>query len=649
MKAFRSVLFLFLIFSICAFSARDLPAIYFQFDYSYDKVYNDGDGFFFDGSNARATLEAVADFYETNLADTFTAIESIEDGNTMAAEFLAPDTGLEVQIADYNVAADAIVVYVGARDLDGLALAQAGPGGWSASYYDNEEGRAWLDNVYTRGQGDYGLEYEVSGSTAIDFARWGGTITVDPDYSYSWNLDYQSAPGPGQSDLYSTLLHEMAHVLGFGLADSWSNKLVGSTFTGANAKAQYDNNPVPVSGDMGHWDLATDESIVFDGSTLQTAVMEPILPPATRRYVTNLDMAGLEDIGWEVVWPVDPCWTNASGGNYTTGSNWSTGSIPATDANVSFGLSSTYSVTFPATPKTVASVEMTAGTVTWSLGGSTFSMDELSVSGTGTVLVLQNGTLQVAQETTIAAGAFMVVEADGVVDLVESSTFTGSLFVGSGGTLAGLGEIDGNLTNSGLIAPSSGQLLVDGNFIQSAVGELFLQLSGSPVSSTNDSLVVSGLATVDGTLTVELASGYDPAWGEQFNLLSATNVSGQFDSIICDSLADGLVMVISETATDILLDVNLLGDANHSGDVTTADLAAVTGHWQMAVIGGWSEGDFDGDGYVTTADLAAVTGHWQWTAAGGAPNPTTAIPEPSSAIGVVLLLLICGWVRLRRS
>ena len=439
----------------------------------------------------------------------------------------------------------------------------------------------------------------------------------------------------------------MEHILGFGLADSWSYKIVGSTFTGTNAVANY-GSAVPVSGDLGHWDLTTDESIVFDGSTLQTAVMVPQIPYNTRRYVTNLDMAGLEDIGWEVVWPVDPCWTNASGGNYTTDSNWSTGVAPASDAVVSFGLSSTYSVIFPATPTTVASVELTAGTVTWSLGGSTFSMDQLAVSGTGTVLVLQNGTLDVAQQTTVASGAFMAVGTDGVVDLAQSSTFTGSLAIGSGGTLTGLGEINGNVSNSGLLDPGSGELVVDGDFIQNAVGELFLQLSGSPSGSINDSLVVGGLATVDGTLTVELAGGFDPAWGDQFNLLSAANISGQFDTIVCDSLANGLVMVVTETATDILLDVNLLGDADDSGDVTTADLAAVAGHWQMAVTGGWLEGDFDGDGYVTTADLAAVAGHWQWTAAGGAPSYATAIAEPGSAIGLVLLLLVCGWVRLRR-
>ena len=124
MKSFRNILFPFMIFSICVFSSRGLLAINFQFDYSYDSS-----GFFSSGSDARATLEAVADFYETNLADNFTAIESTPGGNSMTVVFDAPDSGTEIQIANYDVATDAIVVYVGARDLPGTTLAQAGPGG----------------------------------------------------------------------------------------------------------------------------------------------------------------------------------------------------------------------------------------------------------------------------------------------------------------------------------------------------------------------------------------------------------------------------------------------------------------------------------------------------------------------------------------
>ena len=55
----------------------------------------------------------------------------------------------------------------------------------------------------------------------------------------------------------------------------------------------------------------------------------------------------------------------------------------------------------------------------------------------------------------------------------------------------------------------------------------------------------------------------------------------------------------------------LSGDANLDGQVTTADLPAVAGHWQQATTAGRVGGDFNGDGVVTAADLAAVSGNWQ--------------------------------------
>jgi predicted outer membrane repeat protein len=55
------------------------------------------------------------------------------------------------------------------------------------------------------------------------------------------------------------------------------------------------------------------------------------------------------------------------------------------------------------------------------------------------------------------------------------------------------------------------------------------------------------------------------------------------------------------------------GDANGDGMVTTADLAAVDGHWQTSSTEGAMGGDFNGDGFVSTADLAVVTGNWQKT------------------------------------
>lgn len=92
-----------------------------------------------------------------------------------------------------------------------------------------------------------------------------------------------------------------------------------------------------------------------------------------------------------------------------------------------------------------------------------------------------------------------------------------------------------------------------------------------------------------------------------------------------------------------LMATRLPGDANEDGRVDAADLNAVGLNWQM---GGksWSEGDFNEDGFVDAADLNIVGLNWQATAA-AAP---AAVPEPSSAFGLVLALF-CGLGLRRRT
>ncbi|MDA0659267.1 MAG: hypothetical protein O2931_05980 [Planctomycetota bacterium] len=209
-------------------TATGNAGIIVEFNYSFDST-----DFFSSGSDARATLEAAGDFFESILADDLRSIES-SGFNTWSAVFTNPTDGTVEVIDNLVVPADTLIVYVGARNLAGSSLGRAGPGAFAAS-----GSLAWVDRVESRGE----LE--------DDFGPWGGFLSVDS--SAVWHKDSSALPSSTENDLYSVLLHEIAHVLGIGTAPSWQDLVneAGNTFVGASASAAFGAS-VPLSNDHGH-------------------------------------------------------------------------------------------------------------------------------------------------------------------------------------------------------------------------------------------------------------------------------------------------------------------------------------------------------------------------------------------------------------
>ena len=250
-----------------------------QFDTSLDTS-----GFFYPGSNALATLEAAGSFFEGILEDDLDAI--IPKGlNSWEAVITNPSTGEEYRTRNLNVPADTLIIYVGGQEIAGNALAYGGPGGYSATGFS-----AWFETLESRGEGT------TTGTAAVDFAPWGGMISVDT--GSTWHDDYLTSPSSGENDLYSTMLHEIGHILGIGLADSWDNLIDGTHFTGPEVVAIHGSEP-SVTVDKGHWANYT-QSYAFDSGVKQEASMDPDLTQGTRKLFTYLDVAALDDLGWDI-------------------------------------------------------------------------------------------------------------------------------------------------------------------------------------------------------------------------------------------------------------------------------------------------------------------------------------------------------------
>ena len=297
--------------------AAPAHAIKIELRYDYD---TNG---FFNQPGSKEALRKVADYFEAMIHDPLLSINAATDGGgSWTAKPTNPSTGLEVSIPNLVVPADTIIVYAGGRALGG-PMGQGGFGGFSSS------GGEWGLRVLGRGQtGATGMS-----TLRTDFAPWGGSIAFETGATWSFSTDFAEE---GTIPFVSIALHELGHLLGIGTCPSWTNKISSGQFTGSRSVAVFGGN-VPLSG-TGHWrddqectgpdghdpDNALNILSKAFGSFntahgySQIALMDPSMCNAGpfMKVFTDLDIAALSDIGWQVQPPLEweaPQITPASG------------------------------------------------------------------------------------------------------------------------------------------------------------------------------------------------------------------------------------------------------------------------------------------------------------------------------------------------
>jgi hypothetical protein len=277
----------------CTLSVPAQAKINFAFDYSLDS------GFFTSNPAAKTALERAATVYSDRIVDQLTDITP-GGGNTWDTVFSNPSTGASVTQTDLTIPAGTIKVYVGGANLGG-ALGQGGPGGFSGS-----GDPTFLSNLQFRGQTG------ASSNPPSDFARWGGTISFDQGVSWNFGLN---GPVTGKNDFLTVATHELAHVLGFGTSPSFrtfTTKDIGTQqylgpFTGPKAEAVH-GGPVPLEtpaagNNAQHFSNSLMSTV--GGVTPQETLMDPDITTGTRKTITLLDWAVLDDLGWDLAKPGD--------------------------------------------------------------------------------------------------------------------------------------------------------------------------------------------------------------------------------------------------------------------------------------------------------------------------------------------------------
>ena len=259
---------------LCAGAAGNASAnIDIVFDYSYDS------NNFFDITK-KNVMEAAATAFESRLQDNLTAITS-GTGGTFNVKFFDPsNTGFDITLNNFSVAANVLRIFVGASNLGG-PLGLGGPGEFGVTGAT----QAFADNAASRGQAGALL------FNATDFGPWGGAIGFNSASNWYYDLDPSTSEFFSGFDFYTVAVHEIGHVLGIGSAPSWDNRITNGIFSGPAVGSQ------AVNAGADHW---ASGAISTFGMAAQEAVMTPSISSGQRKYFTTLDYAGMSDIGWQI-------------------------------------------------------------------------------------------------------------------------------------------------------------------------------------------------------------------------------------------------------------------------------------------------------------------------------------------------------------
>jgi hypothetical protein len=125
-----------------------------------------------------------------------------------------------------------------------------------------------------------------------------------------------------------------------------------------------------------------------------------------------------------------------------------------------------------------------------------------------------------------------------------------------GGVLGGSGTVQANVLNNAEVdvgqPGSPGLLTIVGDYTQTAGGVLVVEIGGPNAGTDFDQLAVTGQATLDGTLTVNLINGFVPNSGDSFEVLTFGSGTGAFATVN----GDGPLFTPSFDPTDVTLAAN---------------------------------------------------------------------------------------------
>jgi outer membrane autotransporter protein len=197
----------------------------------------------------------------------------------------------------------------------------------------------------------------------------------------------------------------------------------------------------------------------------------------------------------------------------------------------------------------IAAQTASTGTVTITGTGSTLKATDvyvggtdLAAGGTGKIVLSTTGEALIGSDLMLWQNGTVDVSGGGIVTIGQTEALRGSPTAGDfvqinpGGLLAGVGTVKGKVYNDGglRVGDDPGTFTVEGDYEQEAGGTLNIEAEGTTQGAANgySLFVVTGNASLAGTLEFSFLNGFRPVVGEMFDFLQVGGTTtGAFTTV----------------------------------------------------------------------------------------------------------------------
>jgi hypothetical protein len=143
---------------------------------------------------------------------------------------------------------------------------------------------------------------------------------------------------------------------------------------------------------------------------------------------------------------------------------------------------------------------------------------------------------------------------DGTLTAKGGIKISGGSVFGNGGTLVGNVKSGGTF-NIGDAVGQAGTESITGTYTQTSKGVFNIDIGGTAAGTQFDQLNISGAASLNGTLNLDLIDSFVPTVGETFAILNAASVTGTFSTVNGTSINENEHFAVLYNSDSVTLDV----------------------------------------------------------------------------------------------
>ena len=177
------------------------------------------------------------------------------------------------------------------------------------------------------------------------------------------------------------------------------------------------------------------------------------------------------------------------------------------------------------------------------------------------VLAFSGGTADIFGDTTNAAGARIITSGGSTMTFYDDVIHNGTeIRTSAGGASVFFGAVSGAgpFTGTGTVyfegdlrpGNSAALVIFGGDVTYGMFAQLEMELGSTIRGTQYDAMNVGGNLAFDGTLNVSLYNGFQPQFGDMFDLFNWGSRSGTFDSVNLPTLNNGLLWDSGNLYTD---------------------------------------------------------------------------------------------------